>query len=86
VCAYLHAFTDIIILVMNVRRNCKVFSMLSKWQFIVLLMRTRTFMHACVCVLYMYIYIDAHVTMCVCIHAWHACVYRYATFAHQLIL
>ena len=74
VCAYLDAFTDIILPFMNVRRNWKVFSFCVKQAainfFICACARAHVYvlmcMHLC-----MYMYIDAH--MAVCVHSRMAC-------------
>jgi hypothetical protein len=86
VCAYLDAFTDIILHCMNVRRNWKVFSFCVKQAAI------NFFTRACVCVcarmcmcLCMYMHIDAHVIMSVhtCMACWfvHVCNFCTSTYS-----
>ena len=78
--AHLHAFSDIILHFMDVRRNCKVFSFFVKQAAI------NCFTHVCACVCYARTCMLMHMWLFVCTHAWHACVYVYATFTHQLFL
>jgi len=73
---------------MNVRRNCKVFSFFVKQAAINCFTLVHTHLCACMHMSTMHVPCTCtlmHIWSCVCTHAWHACVYMYATSAHQLI-
>ena len=67
VCAHVHAFADIILQFMKVRRNCKLFPFCVKVAAIYCLF-------TCVRALCIYMYVDAHVSVRVHMHGMLVCI------------